>query len=203
MDDTLHAGMREATRLTRSGRLIEATALLQRLLQKGRDPNSAPNKEGGPPTIDLVPEAVAVTDRAPLSRNRPGRRANGVVRANFPEALRGFLDRIAPTRSEPQPDEIAEPSPEALEPPERGQFLMKSYSNQAGTRHYKLYVPSRYCGQPLPLIVMLHGCTQSPDDFAAGTRMNLRAEEHNCFVAYPAQPASANASKCWNWFRPG
>ena len=63
--------------------------------------------------------------------------------------------------------------------------------------------PACYRGQPLPLIVMLHGCTQSPDDFAAGTRMNLRAEERNCFVAYPAQAASANASKCWNWFRPG
>ena len=80
---------------------------------------------------------------------------------------------------------------------------MRSYSSQVGTRSYELYVPSDYCGQPLPSIVMLHGCTQSPDDFAAGTHMNLRGEEHNCFVAYPAQTASANASKCWNWFRPG
>jgi poly(hydroxyalkanoate) depolymerase family esterase len=86
---------------------------------------------------------------------------------------------------------------------ERGQFLTKSYRNQFGSRAYKLYVPSQYRGQPLPLIVMLHGCTQSPDDFAAGTRMNLRAEEYNCFVAYPEQVASANVSKCWNWFRPG
>jgi poly(hydroxyalkanoate) depolymerase family esterase len=52
------------------------------------------------------------------------------------------------------------------------------------------------------LIVLLHGCTQSPDDFAAGTRMNLIAEEQTCFVVYPAQPSDANPAKCWNWFRP-
>ena len=50
---------------------------------------------------------------------------------------------------------------------------------------------------------MLHGCTQSPDDFAAGTRMNFMAEEQNCFVVYPAQPSGANQAKCWNWFRTG
>ncbi|MFK4581173.1 poly(hydroxyalkanoate) depolymerase family esterase [Bradyrhizobium ottawaense] len=50
---------------------------------------------------------------------------------------------------------------------------------------------------------MLHGCTQSPDDFAAGTRMNFMAEEQNCFVAYPEQPSGANQAKCWNWFRTG
>jgi len=84
--------------------------------------------------------------------------------------------------------------------PEGGQFLERSYTNHAGGRPYKLYVPSRYRGQTVPLLVMLHGCTQSPNDFAAGTRMNEMAEEHTCLVAYPAQVASANASKCWNWF---
>lgn len=82
-----------------------------------------------------------------------------------------------------------------------GQFISASFGNQAGTRPYKLYVPTGYAGEPRPLIVMLHGCTQTPDDFAAGTRMNALAEERGCFVLYPAQTRAANRSRCWNWFR--
>ena len=84
-----------------------------------------------------------------------------------------------------------------------GRFLAGSFSNAAGSRPYKLYVPASYRGQAAPLIVMLHGCTQSPDDFAAGTRMNSVAEAHGCLVVYPAQIASANNAKCWNWFNSG
>jgi poly(hydroxyalkanoate) depolymerase family esterase len=63
-----------------------------------------------------------------------------------------------------------------------------------------LYVPSSYRGQPLPLVVMLHGCKQDPDDFAAGTRMNAVAEELHCLVVYPGQSRNANGLNCWNWF---
>jgi poly(hydroxyalkanoate) depolymerase family esterase len=66
-----------------------------------------------------------------------------------------------------------------------------------------VYIPDGDRGQSLPLIVMLHGCTQDPDDFAAGTRMNHVAEERQCVVVYPAQSPGANRSKCWNWFKEG
>jgi poly(hydroxyalkanoate) depolymerase family esterase len=199
MFDTLHPAIREATHLTRAGHLIEATKLLQHMLQG--------KAAGSPGTIaDSEPAADAggtlILDPAPgpaLPPPEPSRTTFGRTTAAASHARVNRLGR------EVNVAELRERSPALARDlvPDGGQFLERVYANQAGSRTYKLYVPSGQHGQALPLVVMLHGCTQSPDDFAAGTRMNFLAEEHSCFVAYPGQPTSANPSKCWNWFNPG
>jgi len=103
-------------------------------------------------------------------------------------------------------DDAAAAEPKYMPPGQAavaGSFETHAFSNSAGTRAYKLYVPVRGASTARPMVVMLHGCTQSADDFAAGTRMNRLADEHGLLVVYPEQAAQANASKCWNWFQPG
>ena len=126
---------------------------------------------------------------------------NKVFEPAIANSLRGFIDQ-AGLRGFRLPGGLGHraPAPIPADLPNGAEFLACTFSNQAGSRPYKLYVPSGYRGQSVPLIVMLHGCTQSPDDFAAGTRMNAAAEEHTCLVAYPGQTSSANMQKCWNWF---
>jgi len=80
-------------------------------------------------------------------------------------------------------------------------YEARSFGHGSSARPYKLYVPRSYHNAPVPLVVMLHGCTQSADDFALGTRMNDLAEEQGFVVAYPEQITTANAQLCWNWFK--
>jgi poly(hydroxyalkanoate) depolymerase family esterase len=84
--------------------------------------------------------------------------------------------------------------------PDGAAYLTRNFTCEAGSRDYTVYVPSHTDGRKRPLIIMLHGCTQNPDDFAVGTGMNRLAEEHGFIVAYPGQSMTANQSGCWNWF---
>jgi len=85
-----------------------------------------------------------------------------------------------------------------------GRFIAGRHACESGARGYKLYIPAAPVapGTRRPLVVMLHGCTQNPLDFAIGTKMNELAEQHGCLVLYPEQDASANHNRCWNWFEP-
>jgi poly(hydroxyalkanoate) depolymerase family esterase len=196
-----HDIVREATRLTRAGQLVEATALLQRMLRGEGAPESSGSTASavperlGPPTIDVKANLVEERESrsAPRASSTPPRLKSPARFGSLKDFSRlGLPGQI--TRAPPSTSDIA---------PKGTRFIEGTFSNAAGSRTYKLFIPSRYQGKPLPLIVMLHGCTQSPDDFASGTRMNFLAEEQNCFVAYPAQPSGANQAKCWNWFRTG
>ena len=218
MNDMLSPNkMVEATRLTRAGRLTEATALLQRMLRAERPPDMTIGTAGDivptgrePPIIDATAKSEE-TDRPPSSRVRINSRPAGRPFASAattaqPHMFRSLSALLRGGRlgSGLGLHGLVHPAPVSTPDivPDGGKFIEATYSNPAGTRAYKLYIPSGYHGQALPLVVMLHGCTQSPDDFAAGTRMNLIAEEQTCLVVYPAQSSEANAAKCWNWFRP-
>ena len=191
--------VREATRLTRAGQLVEATVLLQRMLRGESAPDATsrtsprtalPGRE--PPIIDVKANTIEGKDSPNLARAASAQ----------PRMLRALFDRPGERPGLRQRRVIKRAplsTPDIV--PEGARFIEGSYSNPAGSRAYRLFIPSRYQGQPLPLVVMLHGCTQSPDDFAAGTRMNFFSEEQTCFVVYPAQCSEANQAKCWNWFR--
>ena len=97
--------------------------------------------------------------------------------------------------------EVPEPRAPGAHSPELGSFVAGSYANAAARRDYKFYIPPAAGSGPLPLVVMLHGCTQTPDDFAAGTDMNEVARSRGCYVLYPAQSRKANPQGCWNWFK--
>jgi poly(hydroxyalkanoate) depolymerase family esterase len=193
-------GMAEATRLTRLGKLAEATTLIQRMLRG--EPFADPTA-GASPVIDAEYTVIDAGHHSPdpappeeLSGLRAKTRNTSRPHASLREAvarstaLAKLFDEGLASRP------VSEPLPEGAS------FMAATYASAEGSRDYKLYSPSIRGHERRPLIVMLHGCTQSPDDFAAGTRMNSLAEEHGFFVAYPAQHSAANAKRCWNWFKP-
>lgn len=206
MKNPLQIEMLRATRLTREGRLEEAMAILRGALP-GDPTSTAPEKSAGgwwraplgqpPRSLPMAPPLLAEG-----ASTQP--RFIGAGRGDLSETLRGVFDHTrfaqAPSLGGLGATHVTH-APVSV--PEGARFEEGLFANSAGSRTYKIYVPSGYSREPLPLVVMLHGCTQSPDDFAAGTRMNELSEEQTFLVVYPAQAQSANVSRCWNWFRPG
>lgn len=183
-----------ASTLTRGGRVAEATAAIQRALG----------------AAGLVREPVAT---APAANDSSARASVEAVRGEIVDAPSIGAHIVEMRDAEPADGAVAvvEPSvdePRVVEPrvvgrPRDARFVESSFTGAAGTRAFKLFEPAGNAGAPLPLVVMLHGCTQSPDDFAAGTRMNELAQAEGFLVLYPAQAPRSNAHKCWNWFTRG
>jgi poly(hydroxyalkanoate) depolymerase family esterase len=188
-------GVARATRWTRTVLLAEAARLIRKTLSGSR--GAAPI-DGRPAATDSAPQDVGEGLRAdvvlPRDREEAGQpaKAPGIAHAAAEGAVR-FSPREEGAADDSLPDTV--PSAAGA-----SDWIAGDFQNAAGQRAYRLHVPSCCVGQPLPLIVMLHGCRQTPDDFAAGTRMNALAEEGGWLVLYPAQSESANQSRCWNWF---
>ena len=202
MHTNTNTTMAEALRLTRAGQLAEASALLQRGLA---------GASIAPPAESTVAEPLGGVGqlRSPLPNDShdahpeaPGARAA--------PALNGLLDRLKaklPDLRHIQPAALPGGTPSSRSGAAAtaaaapgGEIRHLTHSEAAGTRSYDLYVPTGYTGDPVPLVVMLHGGTQDATDFAAGTRMNDLAEQHTFLVAYPEQSSTANHGGYWNWF---
>ncbi|WP_322890651.1 MULTISPECIES: PHB depolymerase family esterase [unclassified Yoonia] len=192
-------GMARATELTRAGKLTEATELIQSIMQgqaASQDVTADQDMiEGDFVALDdtgTVKPKAAEKKAEPPAKPKPAprkRRATGLRETLHGLKTGGLAGHNIRHSAEP-------------ELPEGAEFLTLTHTSMHGSRDYRLYVPAKQPSGTMPLVVMLHGCTQSPEDFAIGTGMNAVAEEFGCLVAYPAQTQAANAQKCWNWFHP-
>ena len=178
--------MGEATRLVRSGQLADATRAIQQTL--------------GGRTGSFGADAATATATAPLPEPAVNL-ASPWRRAGTP----ADVEDAVVTAPRPRPDQGPVAGRPLAEPP--GSFTRVAFAHPGARHnphHYHLYVPPVATAQtPMPLVLMLHGCTQNPVDFATGTGMNAAAAPLNALVLYPEQPHSANPNGCWNWFRPG
>lgn len=87
--------------------------------------------------------------------------------------------------------------------PDGATFEADTFACASGSRRFRLYVPACASEGARGVVMMLHGCTQTPEDFATGTGMNALADQHGFVVIYPAQSRGDNAQSCWNWFSRG
>ena len=176
MPDDFQSMMKSATRLTRQGDLKAATAAIQAALAGA-----------GPPHAEH-----ASTARTAAQPSYTQAKVRKLAAPELPDVV--LAD--SPARSQPPRQPQRKPASSV----ER--FIAGSHGTESISKcDYKLYIPPDSVDRALPLIVMLHGCTQNPDDFAAGTAMNTLARAQGCYVLYPAQSVKANPQRCWNWFK--
>ena len=196
MTNPLKRLLQDAARLTQTGRLAETTQALQRGLA-GRLGGGLGGGPGAGPAGHVTSKVADVLRNAFAGLANPAKApAAGTV-------IDGCVTEVVPQPRSATDGATAKAANDAIHPTDAGQFTSGSHSHGGVMRAYKLYAPpgAAVGNTARPLLVMLHGCTQDPDDFAAGTGMNALARQHGVWVLYPAQAADANPQRCWNWFK--
>ncbi len=176
MSSRLQIAVCEALSLVRTSNVLEATALIRRALSGDKSDEAHDEVHTG---LARFPSTTSRSLNAPMKSG------------STTPAARSFA-----------PKEARKP-PSVKVPKEHNaisNFTSRIYRHVERDLGYMLYVPRSPSGHERSVLLMLHGCTQNPRDFALGTQMNKLAEEFNLIVAYPLQPKSANSSGCWNWF---
>jgi poly(hydroxyalkanoate) depolymerase family esterase len=179
MHDT-NAGLNKALELTKNGRLQEALAVLTGLGGGAADAWQPHGSSGS-----YIPD---------------------IGRKFIPPAVSKIIDTWGPrgVAAPPGAQQTAEPRADpAASTALGGEVRHLVHTTSAGSRAYDLYIPTGYTGDAVPLVLMLHGGTQTAADFAVGTRMSQLAEEHTFLVAYPEQSRAVSHSGYWGWFKPG
>ena len=138
---------------------------------------------------DLVQRTLAQHGLVPQNGQ-----ANGMPMPNMP-SLDGLLSQFTGILGQAGAAQVPVPS--------GAQFKRETFTCPSGNRAFRTYIPASSAKGVSGVVVMLHGCTQNPEDFAAGTGMNALAELHRFVVVYPEQSRGDNAQSCWNWFSRG
>ena len=196
------AAMRRASKLTRAGKPVAATRAVQKAVSGAMVKTAAA-------TLSNIP---AMSLGKAKSQKKPRKAASKVLQKHVAPAsppkdrrLSAVVKQLRALRAAMPPATALKRPPRPAKPPtlpKGSQFLDRTHSCAAGARDFKLFLPARQSRGPKGLIVMLHGCSQDPNDFATGTNMNRVAQRYGLAVAYPAQTRQHNPSVCWNWFSP-
>ena len=174
-----NVGLTKALELTKNGQLQEALAVL-----KGLGGGAAGAWQPTGSSGSYIPD---------------------IGRRYIPPGVIKIIDTWGPgVAAPPVVQQTAERRAAPAAPPVLGgEVRHRVHTTSAGSRAYDLYIPTGYTGDAVPLVLMLHGGTQTAADFAVGTRMSQLAEEHTFLVAYPEQSRAVSHSGYWGWFKPG
>jgi poly(hydroxyalkanoate) depolymerase family esterase len=83
-----------------------------------------------------------------------------------------------------------------------GTLAHRTLDLPGGRRSFMVYTPPGREGATMPLVVALHGCTQTATGFASSSGLHPVADRDGLVIAYPEQAAEHNPGSCWNWFLP-